>query len=112
MTIRDTLKAAAFRTTRRVLSLRRPSSRSNTRALRDRQESLEALTLREAVISDIPALAALHVATWNDTYAPLMTGPTVAVREHQWRQAFEQPEGWFCYVLARPDGSLIGLLRE
>ena len=30
------------------------------------------------------------------------------MREQQWRQAFEQPEGWFCYVLARPDGSLIG----
>jgi len=111
MTIRDTLKAAGFLTIRRVLALRRPSGRANTRGLRARQESLEALTLRDAVTSDIPALAALHVATWNDTYAPLMTGPAVAIREHQWRQAFEQPEGWFCYVLARPDGSLIGFTK-
>ena len=100
MTIRDTLKAVGFRTIRRVLALRRPSGRANTRALLARQESLEALTLRDAVTSDIPALAALHVATWNDTYAPLMTGPAVAVREQQWRQAFLQPEGWFCYLLA------------
>ena len=111
MTIRDTLKAAGFLTIRRVLALRRPSGRANTRGLRARQESLEALTLRDAVTSDIPALAALHVATWNDTYAPLMTGPAVAVREHQWHQAFAQPDGWFCYVLARPDGSLIGFTK-
>ena len=105
MTILDTLKAAGFRTIRRVLALRRPSGCANTRALLAGQESLEALTLRDAVTSDIPALAALHVATWNDTYAPLMTGPAVAVREQQWRQAFLQPEGWFCYVLARADAT-------
>src|SRR5262249_26786492 len=111
MTIRDILRSAGLHTVRRVLALRRPSGRANARALRARQESLEALTLRDAIASDIPKLAALHVATWNDTYAPLMTGPAVAVREHQWRQAFEQPEGWFCYVLARPDGSLIGFTK-
>jgi GNAT superfamily N-acetyltransferase len=111
MTFRDILRRAGFRTARTVLALRRRSGRANTRALRARQESLEALTLRDAVTGDIPELAALHVATWNDTYAPLMTGPAVAVREHQWRQAFEQPEGWFCYVLARPDESLIGFTK-
>lgn len=111
MTIRDTLKAAAFRTVRRILALRRPSARANTRALRKRQESCDSLTLRDAVASDVPALAALHVTAWNDTYAPLMTGPSVAVREQQWRQAFEQPENWFCFVLAHPDGTLIGFTK-
>jgi GNAT superfamily N-acetyltransferase len=111
MTIRDRLKGVGFRIIRGMLALRRPSGRANTRGLRDRQESLEALTLRDAVTSDIPELAALHVVTWNDTYAPLMTGPAVDAREHQWRQAFERPEGWFCYVLARPDGSLIGFTK-
>src|SRR5262249_62395038 len=111
MTIRDILRSAGLHTVRRVLALRRPSGRANARALRARQESLEALTLRDAIASDIPKLAALHVATWNDTYAPLMTGPAVAVREHQWRQAFQEPEGWFCYVPARPDGSLIGFTK-
>src|SRR5439155_18202529 len=111
MTIRDTLKAAGFRTIRRVLALRRPSGRANTRALLARQESLEALALRDAVSSDIPALAVLHVATWNDTYAPLMTGPSSAIREQQWRHAFAQPENWFCYVLERSDGALIGFTK-
>jgi GNAT superfamily N-acetyltransferase len=94
-----------------MLALRRPSAHANTCALRARLESLEGLTLRDAVASDVPALAALHVATWNDTYAPLMTGPAVAVREQQWRQAFAQPESWFCYVVARPDGALIGFTK-
>ena len=111
MTVRDRLRAAGFRTVREMLALRRPSAGANSRALRTRGESLEALTLRDAVTSDIPALAALHVVTWNDTYAPLMVGPAVAVRERQWRQAFEQPESWFCYVLARPDGALIGFAK-
>jgi len=96
---------------RTILALRRPTGRANTRALLARGESLEALTLRDATVADIPALAALHVATWNDTYAPLMTGPPASVREHQWRQAFEQPEGWFCYVLAHPEGHLVGFTK-
>ncbi len=111
MRVHDHLRAMGFRTFRTVLALRRPSPRSNARALRMRQESLEGLTLRDAVASDIPALAALHVVTWNDTYAPLMTGPSVAVREQQWRQAFEQPANWFCYVLSRPDDALIGFTK-
>jgi len=94
-----------------MLALRRPSARENRRALRTRQESLEGLTLRDARVSDIPALAALHVATWNDTYAPLMTGPPIAVREQQWGQAFSQPKDWFCYVLARTDGALVGFTK-
>jgi len=111
MTLRDKLRAAGFRTARRLLALRRPTRRHNARALRSRGESLEALTLREAVPADAPALAALHVSTWNDTYAPLMTGPPVAIRERQWREAFDKPEGWFCYVLARPDGALVGFTK-
>lgn len=111
MTLPDRLRATGFRIARRILSLRRPSARANARALAARRESLDTLTLREAVAQDIPTLAALHVATWNDTYAPLMTGPGVPVREQQWRRAFERPEGWFCYLLARPDGSLIGFTK-
>ncbi len=111
MNVRDRARAAGFRTLRRMLALRRPSPDGNARALRDRRESLEGLILREAVAGDIPALAALHVATWNDTYAPLMTGPPAAVREQQWRQAFDRPDDWFCHLLARPDGALIGFAK-
>ena len=111
MTLRETLTAAGYRSMRRMLALRRPSPRDNARGLRTRHESLEDLTLREAVPSDIPALATLHVATWNDTYAPLMTGPPVAVREQQWRQAFAQPESWFCYVVEGRDSALVGFTK-
>ena len=111
MTVRDRLRAASFRVIRRMLALRRPSVCANRRTLRERHESVEELSLRPAVASDVPALAALHVATWNDTYAPLMTGPSAAVREQQWRQAFDDPKSWFCYVLARPTGTLIGFTK-
>ena len=111
MTVRDSLRAAGFGTIRWMLALRRPSARANTRALRTRQESLDGLRIRDAVAGDIPLLAALHVATWNDTYAPLMTGPAVGVREQQWRQAFEHQESWFCYVVTRSDGALIGFTK-
>lgn len=96
---------------RNLLAIRRPSARANARALQARHESLAGLTLRDAVPADIPALAALHVTAWNDTYAPLMTGPDAAVREQQWRQAFEQPDRWFCDVLERHDGGLIGFMK-
>lgn len=111
MTVQDSLRATGFRTMRRILALRRPSRRANARALRERQESLDALALREATCSDISGLAVLHVATWNDTYAPFVAGPPVAVREQQWRLAFERPERWFCYVLAGRDGTLIGFTK-
>ena len=111
MTIGEQLRAAQFRAIRGILSLRRPSGRTNRQILRTRQESLDGLTLREAGAGDIPALAVLHVATWNDTYAPLMTGPSSAIREQQWRQAFAHPENWFCYVLERSDGALIGFTK-
>jgi len=111
MIVRDRLLATGYRTVRRILSLRRPSTRAHALALRTRGESLASLTLRDATAGDIPALAVLHVTTWNDAYAPLMTGPGVPVREQQWRRAFEEPERWCCYVLARPDGALIGFSK-
>src|SRR5262249_51377204 len=61
MTIRDILRSAGFRTVRTVLALRRPSGRANTRALRARQESLEALTLRDAVASVLRSWVPLDI---------------------------------------------------
>lgn len=111
MFLRDRLRAAGFRAARRVLALRRPSPRANRRALRARAETIDALTLRPAETGDIPALSALHVSAWNDAYAPLMTGPGVDTRERQWRDAFAHPDGWFCDVLARSDGALVGFAK-
>jgi hypothetical protein len=41
--------------------------------------------IREATPTDVHALALLHVATFNETHAPvLLNGPTYEIREYQW----------------------------
>jgi ribosomal protein S18 acetylase RimI-like enzyme len=68
--------------------------------------------IRDAVASDIPALARLHVTTWNDTYPGVRSRPTFEIRESQWRAAFERTDGsWFCFLVARSDGELIGFAK-
>jgi GNAT superfamily N-acetyltransferase len=111
MKARDRLRATGFRAMRAALSLRRPSAQHNAAAMRARHESLDDITLREATPADIPAIASLHVSAWNDAYAPLMRGPGVAIRADQWRKAFDQPTGWFCYVLTRQDGTIVGFTK-
>ena len=91
----------------------RPSSTANRAAFARRGESVDTLTIRDATAADIPALAALHVETWNATYAPmLMNGPNVAVREAQWREAFNRQDGsWFCLVVETRDGRMVGFAK-
>ena len=71
------------------------------------------LTIREAIAEDVPALAQLHVTTWNATYTPmLMNGPPVSVREQQWRDAFAKRDGsWFCFVVENAKGQLVGFAK-
>jgi GNAT superfamily N-acetyltransferase len=111
MRLRDSLRAAGFRTIRGALALRRPTSQGNQSGVLARRESLDEFILREATVEDIPDLAELHVTAWNDAYAPLMSGPSVEIREMQWRQAFDKPAAWFCFVLVRPDGRLVGFAK-
>jgi GNAT superfamily N-acetyltransferase len=96
-----------------VAGFRTPSKRRSLRRLRARGETLESIRIREATAADIPELAALHVKTWNDTYAPLLLkGPGHAVRERQWREKFHaQDAAWFCYVVERQDGRLVGFAQ-
>lgn len=108
MTVRDRVRALVFRFARRALALRRPSARGNA----VRGGTVSSLALRAAVEADVPALARLHVHTWNDTYAPIMKGPPVAIREAQWRAAFAKDDGsWFCIVAQRPDGELVAFVK-
>lgn len=101
-----------FRLARGLLALRRSSASANATLLRARGESADAVRIREASPADIPALADLHVRTWNDTYAPLMRGPPVGVREAQWRAAFAEPNRrWFCFVAVRQDGAPVGFAK-
>ena len=74
---------------------------------------MKTFTVREATSADVPALASLHVTTFDETHAPLlMNGPTYEVRESQWRQAFQSADGsWFCVVIEDPNGQLIGFAK-
>lgn len=93
--------------------LARPSSAGNLRRLKGRGESPATFPIREATVADIPALARLHVKTWNATHAPLLVrGPGYTIRERQWEEAFARNDpGWLCLVVERPDGELIGFAQ-
>jgi ribosomal protein S18 acetylase RimI-like enzyme len=72
-----------------------------------------AFQLREARANDIPALALLHVNTFNETHRGGRSGgPSYELREQQWREAFERPAGgWFCYVLEDDRRELVGFAK-
>ena len=95
------------------VGLRRPTSWGNRRRLRRRGESLHSLRIRDATAKDIPALARLHVETWNATYAPYgAKGPSVEVRERQWREKFERRGAdWCCLLVERTNGELVGFAQ-
>jgi GNAT superfamily N-acetyltransferase len=90
-----------------------PTASGNARILSERGERPESLVIRDATEADIPALAQLHVRTWNATYAPmLMNGPPVSVREYQWRETFARTDGsWFCLVVENAKGELVGFAK-
>src|SRR6187431_1069199 len=86
----------------------RPRGEENARRLRERGESLDSITFRDAVAADIPALAELHVTTWNATYST-SRGPTIATRTSQWTQKFAKEDRRdFVLVLEDRNGRLIG----
>jgi GNAT superfamily N-acetyltransferase len=93
---------------RKVNARTRPSGEENARRLRERGESLDSIIFRDAVAADIPALAELHVTTWNATYNTTR-GPTIETRTWQWNQAFAKPNRRdFVLVLEDRNGRLIG----
>jgi hypothetical protein len=48
-----------------------------------------AFRIRDAVLGDVPALARLHVQTFNETHrGGRPGGPTYELRDQQWREAF------------------------
>jgi GNAT superfamily N-acetyltransferase len=69
--------------------------------------------LREAKPEDVPALAALHVQTFNETHRGGRSGgPSYELREHQWREAFGTPDGsWFCFLVEDERGELVGFAK-
>lgn len=86
----------------------RPRPGANARRLRELGESVDSIVFRDAVAADIPALAELHVTTWNATYNT-RNGPTIATRTWQWNQVFAKEDRRdFVLVLEDRNGRLIG----
>ena len=95
-----------------ISGLKRPSKTTNARLLRERGENPASFIIREATAEDIPALAALHVKTWSDTYWHVKNPPTYEIREWQWRDQFKISDGnWFCFVVQKQNGELIGFSK-
>jgi ribosomal protein S18 acetylase RimI-like enzyme len=70
----------------------------------------EPFRLREARSQDIPALAQLHVETFNETHGR-HGAPKYELRESQWRKAFDSDRDWFCYVVEDSRGDLVGFAK-
>ena len=65
--------------------------------------------LREATPDDLPGLAALHVAAFNETHGP---GPSYEVRKMQWEKAFQDRDNdWFCFLVQDEMGHLLGFAK-
>jgi GNAT superfamily N-acetyltransferase len=95
-----------------ILGLPRPSKAANFRRLRKLGEKVESFIIREAISSDIPALSALHVKTWSETYWNVKHPPAYEVREHQWKEQFNVTDrSWFCFVIENSRGQLVGFTR-
>jgi GNAT superfamily N-acetyltransferase len=68
--------------------------------------------LREMTKADVSAVAALHVATFNETHTVNNDGPSYELRESQWRAAFEGPDQWwFGVVIEDERGELVGFAK-
>ena len=108
LTVGDRLKRRVAELKRWVNARSRPSGKTNAKRLRDRGESLDSIVFRDAVAADIPALAELHVTTWNATYRTTR-GPTIATRAWQWNEVFKKEHRRdFVLVLEDRHGRLIG----
>ena len=66
--------------------------------------------IREAHVADLPALVALHVATFKEAHGQ-RGAPNYELREAQWRAAFDRESSWFCYVAEAADGQLVGFAK-
>jgi ribosomal protein S18 acetylase RimI-like enzyme len=108
ITLFDRFKRRIQELKRRINARSRPSGATNAKRLSDRGESIDSIVFRDAVAADIPALAELHVTTWNATYRT-SNGPTIATRTWQWNQIFAKEERRdFVLVLEDRNGRLIG----
>lgn len=69
--------------------------------------------IREPVAADAEAIAALHVATWRETYAHLLpedffTDEVLERRRRMWTRILAEPRPEHVVRVAESDGELIG----
>ncbi|MFT3912148.1 MAG: GNAT family N-acetyltransferase [Ferruginibacter sp.] len=68
-------------------------------------------SIREAVSSDVDAIAELHVKTFIETHGTF-NAPTIDIRKWQWAEIFKQNDGsWFCFVIENDKKELIGFAK-
>ncbi len=76
---------------------------------------MNGITLREGTVEDAPALGALHVASWRETYAGLLPDAmlaelSVATRATMWADILSNPaaSGGMVVFVAEADDRLVG----
>jgi GNAT superfamily N-acetyltransferase len=69
--------------------------------------------IRDATPDDVPALARLHVETFNETHRGGRSGgPSYELRLQQWSDAFAAPDGgWFCVVVEDENSEPVGFAK-
>jgi ribosomal protein S18 acetylase RimI-like enzyme len=72
-----------------------------------------AFRIRDALARDVPELATLHVQTFSETHrGGRGGGPSIELRERQWREAFASSDkSWFCVVVEDDTGQLVGFAK-
>lgn len=82
----------------------------NTRLLHKNGQTVNSLVIRQAAAEDVPALAVLHVKTWNNTYGG--RSPGIQIRERQWRELFRETDRkWFVVVIENKKRELVGFAK-
>lgn len=67
--------------------------------------------IRKAIMADVPALAALHVATFIETHGS-NHAPSFETRKWQWENIFlEKNNDWFILVIEKENEGLIGFAK-
>jgi ribosomal protein S18 acetylase RimI-like enzyme len=74
--------------------------------------AIAGLRVRRAAHDDIPSIAAVHVASWNDHYRGILDDDeidkrTIEYRIEGWRNTFDEP-GELTYVAETSAGAMVG----
>lgn len=94
-----------------IISLKRPSKKTNMKKLHDRGETIDSFTFRDATEEDISELGKLHAITWAETYNA--KNPNIQLRQYQWQKSFtEENDGsWFCILVVNKNNEMVGFAK-